>query len=56
VQNALDQAPRVARARHLPAARVLALVQRYTQGREWGFIGESTVNVLELNRALDGLR
>jgi K+-transporting ATPase ATPase C chain len=56
VQNALDQAPRVARARHLPAARVLALVHRYTQGRQWGFIGESTVNVLELNLALDGRR
>jgi potassium-transporting ATPase KdpC subunit len=56
VQNALDQAPRVARARHLPAARVLALVHRYTQGREWDFIGEPTVNVLELNLALDGRR
>src|SRR5580658_3457722 len=54
VQNALDQAPRVARARHLAAATVIALVDRYTQGREWGFLGESTVNVLELNLALDG--
>jgi len=56
VQNALDQAPRVARARHLPASRVIALVRRYTTGREWGFMGEPTVNVLELNLALDGLR
>jgi potassium-transporting ATPase KdpC subunit len=56
MQNALDQAPRVARARHLPAAQVIALVHRYTQGREWGFLGESTVNVLELNLALDGER
>jgi potassium-transporting ATPase KdpC subunit len=56
VQNALDQAPRVARARHLPVSRVIALVHRYTQGREWGFLGEPTVNVLELNLALDGLR
>src|SRR6202050_825453 len=54
VQNALDQAPRVARARHLAAATVIALVDRYTQGREWGFLRESTVNVLELNLALDG--
>jgi potassium-transporting ATPase KdpC subunit len=54
VLNALDQAPRVARARHLPASQVIALVSRYTQGREWGFLGESTVNVLELNLALDG--
>lgn len=56
VQNALDQAPRVARARHLPVAQVIALVHRYTQGREWGFLGEPTVNVLQLNLALDGLR
>ena len=56
VQNALDQAPRVAHARHLPAAQVIALVHRYTQGREWDFLGESTVNVLELNLALDGQR
>lgn len=44
----------MARARHLPVAQVIALVDRYTQGREWGFLGESTVNVLELNLALDG--
>lgn len=55
VQNALDQAPRVARARHLPTAQVIALVHRYTQGRDWGFMGEPTVNVLELNLALDGM-
>jgi potassium-transporting ATPase KdpC subunit len=56
VQNALDQAPRVARARHLPAGQVIALVHRHTQGSDWGFLGEPTVNVLELNLALDGLR
>jgi K+-transporting ATPase ATPase C chain len=55
VQNALDQAPRVARARHLPASRVIALVHRYTQDRQWGFLGERAVNVLELNLALDRL-
>jgi potassium-transporting ATPase KdpC subunit len=54
VQNALDQAPRVARARHLPVQTVTALVHRYTQDRQWGFLGESTVNVLELNLALAG--
>jgi potassium-transporting ATPase KdpC subunit len=51
VRNALDQAARVARARHLPASRVVALVHRYTQG---GFLSEPSVNVLELNLALDG--
>jgi potassium-transporting ATPase KdpC subunit len=54
VQNALDQAPRVARARHLPLQQVIALVHRYTQGRESGFLGEPAVDVLELNLALDG--
>jgi len=56
VANALDQAPRVARARHLPVHEVIAVVHRYTQGRQWGFLGEPTVNVLELNLALGGLR
>lgn len=55
VRNALDQAPRVARARHLPASRVAGLVQRHTRGRQWGFLGEPVVNVVELNLALDGL-
>ena len=54
VQNALDQAPRVARARHLLASRVIALVHRHTEGRQWGFLGEPVVNVVELNLALDG--
>jgi potassium-transporting ATPase KdpC subunit len=56
VQNALDQAPRVARSRHVPASRVIALVHQYTTGPQWGFLSESTVNVLKLNLALDGLR
>ncbi len=56
VANALDQAPRVARTRHLPLPRVTGLVHRYTQGREWGFLGEPTVNVLDLNLALDRLQ
>ncbi|HXB50153.1 MAG TPA: potassium-transporting ATPase subunit C, partial [Streptosporangiaceae bacterium] len=56
IANALDQAPRVARVRHLPTAEVIALVHRETQGRELGFLGEPTVNVLKLNLALDSLR
>jgi K+-transporting ATPase ATPase C chain len=55
-QNAIDQAPRVARFRHLPAATVIALVHTYEQGRQWGFLGEPAVNVLELNIALEALR
>ena len=56
LQNALDQAPRVAEARHLPPARVLALLHRQTAPAEWGFLSEPAVNVLQLNLSLDGLR
>ena len=56
LQNALDQAPRVAQARHLPLARVLALLHQHTTPAQWGFLSEPAVNVLQLNLALDGLR
>lgn len=49
------QSARVADARHLPLARVLALVAAHTSGRQLGFLGEKTVNVLQLNIALDQL-
>ena len=56
IANALDQAGRVARARHLPDREVLGLVHRYTASRQLGFLGEPTVvDVLELNLALDNL-
>jgi K+-transporting ATPase ATPase C chain len=53
--NALDQAPRVAKARGLRLAQVVTLVHQHTNGREWGILGEKTVNVLDLNLALDRL-
>lgn len=50
------QIARVARARGMAAPRVQALVQRYTQARQLGVLGEPRVNVLRLNLALDALQ
>lgn len=46
------QVHRVAARNHLDAGQVAALVERHTEGRELGFIGEPRVNVLRLNIAL----
>jgi K+-transporting ATPase ATPase C chain len=51
--NAAIQAHRIAAVRHLPLARVNALIKSNTDGRFLGVIGEPGVNVLELNLALD---
>jgi K+-transporting ATPase ATPase C chain len=50
------QAVRIAAARHLSINDVNALVTAHTAPRLLGFIGQPHVNVLEFNRALDGLR
>ncbi|HEX4678321.1 MAG TPA: potassium-transporting ATPase subunit KdpC [Gaiellaceae bacterium] len=47
------QSKRVAAVRHLPLATVQRLVEKNTDGRSLGFLGEPGVNVLELNLALD---
>jgi len=47
------QISRVARARHLSPDSVRELVERYTEPRQWGVLGEHRVNVLKLNLALD---
>ncbi len=48
------QVARVAKARNVPEAQVAALVEANTAGRLFGILGESRVNVLALNLALDG--
>jgi K+-transporting ATPase ATPase C chain len=52
----LYQVPRVARQRGLSQTQVLALVNRFTQGRQFGILGEPRVNVLLLNQALDEMK
>ncbi|MEU8287630.1 potassium-transporting ATPase subunit C [Micromonospora sp. NPDC048905] len=47
------QAPRVARERNTDPDSVQRLIDRYTDGRALGFMGEPAVNVLQLNLALD---
>jgi len=47
------QAARVARERGVPIDQVNALIAKNTQSPLWGVLGESRVNVLALNLALD---
>jgi len=53
--NAWIQAHRIAAVRHLSLGAVDNLISKYTDSRGLGFSGESGVNVLELNLALDRL-
>ncbi len=47
------QVPRVARERGLSESEVRQIVTAHTEGRQYGFLGESRVNVLEMNIDLD---
>ncbi len=47
------QVARVAKARHVSPDQIRAVLAHYRSGRTLGFLGEPTVNVLELNLQLD---
>jgi potassium-transporting ATPase KdpC subunit len=51
--SALAQAPRVAKARGVPARAVEQLIAGLTEQPDWGLLGEPRVNVLAANLALD---
>ena len=54
--DAYAQVSAVAKARHLPVAEVRQLVAAQVQQPEFGFLGATFINVLQLNKALAGLR
>jgi K+-transporting ATPase ATPase C chain len=56
VENALLQAPRVAKERGMKEDEVKALITRHTEAPDLGFLGDPGVNVLRLNLALDGVK
>ena len=47
------QMPRVAQARGISEEQLRTLVAKHTENRQWGFLGEPRVHVLELNLDLD---
>jgi potassium-transporting ATPase KdpC subunit len=50
------QVPRIARERKLSEDEVRRLIAAHTEGRQFGFLGEARVNVLELNLDLDKVK
>lgn len=47
------QVPRIAKERGISEDEVRQFVAKHTSGRQWGFLGEPRVNVLELNLDLN---
>lgn len=56
VEGAMVQVSRVAQARGFAVERVKQIVDEHIEGPQFGIFGESRVNVLELNLAMDEQR
>ena len=50
--DAVVQIPMVAKATGISPSRLRALISKETHGPEWGFLGSSYIDVLQLNEAL----
>lgn len=55
-RNAQLQTPRIARTRGMSEARVQAVINQCTDSPSFGMLGDTGVNILKLNLALDALR
>lgn len=56
MQSVLVQIPRVAKARNLEYETLRKLVLEHVEERQFGFLGEQRINVLELNLAMDSMK
>ncbi len=55
-EDAVVQIPMVSKATGIAPSKLLALIHQNTHGAQWGFLGSSYINVLELNEGLARLR
>ena len=53
-QAAYFQVERIARVRKISQQSVRKIIDKYTTGKTFGFLGEERVNVLKVNLELDG--
>ena len=53
--NARLQAVRVARERKMPLPALMGLIEKHTEDRDLGVLGEPRINIVILNATLDGI-
>ena len=53
LETAYFQIPRLARARAIPESELKMIIDSLAEGKQFGFLGPRTVNVLLINQALD---